>query len=204
MLICTLWHLRQDVSGEFKFGILRVGNVGWCFPKKVPMPRHSTVRGKTLVAFTFGFFPRRIIKERRVGNCEKISTYRQFLCFSHAQLNSTCLDGWMDNRWGRKIYLVDTPSKTVGPSTREKGNEENASLLIVKVKSFGIEINMARWSKQKFVDIIYNCIACFSCRQQQSGIKKRRGSEPVSCLANKLFPLKPLKHPSFLKFLTIW
>ena len=50
--------------------------------------------------------------------------------------------------------MVDTPSKTVGPSTREKGNEENASLLIVKVKSFGMEINMARWSKQKDVDII--------------------------------------------------
>ena len=49
--------------------------------------------------------------------------------------------------------MVDTPSKTVGPSTREKGNEENASLLIVKVKSFGMEINMARWSKQKDDDV---------------------------------------------------
>ena len=74
------------------------------FQKKVPMLRHSTVRGKTLVAFTFGFFPRRIIKERRVGNCEKISTYRQFLCFSHAQLNSTCLDGWIIGEGGRSTW----------------------------------------------------------------------------------------------------
>ena len=100
--------------------------------------------------------------------------------------------------------MVDTPSKTVGQSTREKGHEENASVLIVKGKYFGIEISMTRWSKQKDVDIFYHCIACFSCRQKPGGIKKRRESEPeASCLANKLYPWKPLKHPSFLKFLTI-
>ena len=153
-----------------------------------------------MVAFTFGFFPRRIIKERRVGNCEKISTYRQFLCFSHAQLNSTCLDGWIIGEGGRSTWQTHHPKLLDNPPEKRDMKKMQA----FQGKSFGIEISMTRWSKQKDVDIFYHCIACFSCRQKPSGIKKRREGEPeASCLANKLYPWKPLKHPSFLKFLTI-